>query len=121
MSNMFAQSEHYDIHPKFPHNATAEEQQLLRTWYRNVKTSTPPTGPVTAVSEFQPMGGVLVAYPLGIPVNLVSELSFVTSVKVIVNSGYDSVSAKSYFSANGVNMDNAQFWLVRHDSYWTRD
>lgn len=121
MSNMFAQSEHYDIHPKFPHNATAEEQQLLRTWYQNVKTSTPPTGPVTAVSEFQPMSGVLVAYPLGIPVNLVSELSFITSVKVIVNSGYDSVSAKSYFSANGVNMDNVQFWLVRHDSYWTRD
>lgn len=119
--SVFAQSEHYDIHPKFTHHATPEEQQLLKTWYRNVQATTPPTGPVSAIAEFQPMGGVMIAYPLGIPVNLVSELSFVTSVKVLVSSAYDSLSAKSYFTSNGVNMSNVQFWLINHDSYWTRD
>ena len=75
----FSQSEHY-AKPAFPYHATAEEQQMLKTWYRNVKDGPVPTAPVTAIAEFQPMGGVMVAYPLGIPVNLVSELSFITKV-----------------------------------------
>ena len=107
--------------PAFPHHATAEEQQMLKTWYRNVKDGPVPAAPVTAIAEFQPMGGVMVAYPLGIPVNLVSELSFITKVKVLVYPASDSNTVKTYFASSGVNMDNVSFWVVNHDSYWTRD
>lgn len=116
----FSQSEHY-AKPAFPYHATAEEQQMLKTWYRNVKDGPVPTAPVTAIAEFQPMGGVMVAYPLGIPVNLVSELSFITKVKVLVYPASDSNTVKTYFAASGVNMDNVSFWVINHDSYWTRD
>ena len=116
----FSQSEHY-AKPAFPYHATAEEQQMLKTWYRNVKDGPVPTAPVTAIAEFQPMGGVMVAYPLGIPVNLVSELSFITKVKVLVYPASDSNTVKTYFASSGVNMDNVSFWVVNHDSYWTRD
>lgn len=116
----FSQSEHY-AKQAFPYRATAEEQQMLKTWYRNTEFTTPPPGPITAIAEFQPMGGVMIAYPLGIPVNLVSELSFITHVQVLVNNASDSNTAKTYFAANGVNMDNVSCWVVPHDSYWTRD
>ena len=116
----FSQSEHY-AQPAFPHHATVEERQMLKTWYRNVKDGPVPTAPVTAIAEFQPMGGVMVAYPLGIPVNLVSELSFITKVKVLVYPASDSNTVKTYFASSGVNMDNVSFWVINNDSYWTRD
>ena len=116
----YAQSEHY-ARQNFSYRATAEEQELLKTWDCNTNFTTPPAGPVSAIAEFQPMGGVMISYPLGIPVNLVSELSFVTHVQVLVNTASDSNTAKTYFAASGVNMDNVSCWVVNHDSYWTRD
>jgi len=122
---IFAQNEqiHYDIHPKFPHHATAEEQQMIPylSQQAHLRDAVYPTAPVTAVAEFQPMGGVMIAYPLGIPVSLVRELSQIIPVKVLVNSASDSNQAKSYFNNQQVNMANVQFWRIQHDSYWTRD
>lgn len=122
---IFAQNEqiHYDIHPKFPHHATAEEQQMI-PWLSqqaHLRDAVYPAAPVTALAEFQPMGGVMIGYPLGIPVSLVRELAEVTQVRVLVNSASDSNQAKNYFNSNQVNMANVQFWKIQHDSYWTRD
>ena len=122
---VFAQSEaqHYDTHPKFPHHATAEERQMIPylSQQAHLRDAQTPIAPVTAVAEFQPMGGVMIAYPLGIPVALVRELSEITQVKVLVNSPNDSTQARNYFVSNQVNMGNLEFWLIQHDSYWVRD
>lgn len=122
---VFAQNEqiHYDIHPKFPHHATAEERLMIPylSQQAHLRDAVYPAAPATAVAEFQPMGGVMVAYPLGIPVALVRELSLITQVKVLVDSPADSNQARNYFNNNQVNMDNVQFWRIEHDSYWTRD
>ena len=125
LCTLSAQNEqiHYDTHPKFPHHATAEEKLMIPylSQQAHLRDAVYPASPVTAISEFQPMGGVLIAYPLGIPVELVRELSQITQVKVIVNGRSDSVQAKSYFNNNQVNMDNVRFWKITHDSYWVRD
>jgi len=125
LSAVFAQNEqiHYDIHPKFPHHATAEEQMMIPflSQQAHLRDAVYPAAPATAVAEFQPMGGVMIAYPLGIPVSLVRELSQVTQVRVLVNSASDSNQAKTYFNSQQVNMANVQFWKIQHDSYWTRD
>ena len=122
-SLVFAQSEHYDLHPAFPHYLTAEEQLLMHTLpekaIRNATTA--PQGPVNALAEFQPMMGVMIRYPLGIPVNLVAQLSQITQVKVLVGSTYQMNNANSYFTQNGVNMSNVELWNIPNDSYWTRD
>jgi len=122
---IFAQSEaqHYDTHPKFPHHATAEERLMIPylSQQAHLRDAQTPTSPVTAVAEFQPMGGVMIAYPLGIPVTLVRELSQITQVKVLVNDATDSAGAAQYFATNQVTMTNVQFWLINHDSYWVRD
>ena len=114
---------HYDTHPKFPHHATAEEKMMIPylSQQAHLRDAVYPASPVSAISEFQPMGGVMIAYPLGIPVELVRELSQITQVKVIVNGRQDSIQAKNYFTSSQVNMDNVRFWQIRHDSYWVRD
>ena len=122
---IFGQTEacHYDTHPKFPHHATVEEKMMIPylSQQAHLRDAVYPTAPVNAIAEFQPMSGVLIGYPLGIPVSLVRELSEIIPVKVIVSSGNDSLQAKNYFSNNQVNMSNIQFWLIHHDSYWVRD
>lgn len=121
--SVVAQSEavHYDINPKFPHYATAEERLLAPTLSQNARGSQYPTAPVSAVAEFQPMSGVLIAYPLGVPVSLVRELSKITKVKVLINPSADSVQIKNYFSYSQVSTENVEFWTIEHDSYWVRD
>ena len=122
---LFAQNEqiHYDVHPKFPHHATAEEKMMIPylSQQAHLREAFYPSAPVSAIAEFQPMGGVMIAYPLGIPVELVRELSQITQVKVLVDTPSDSMQACNYFNNNQVNMANVQFWLIQHDSYWTRD
>ncbi len=117
------EQKHYDIHPKFPHHATAEERMMMPylSQRAHLRDAVYPPAPVSALAEFQPMGGVMVTYPLGIPADLVRELSQITQVRVLVNSASDSVQARNYFNYQQVNLDNVRFWIINHDSYWTRD
>ena len=125
LGSLFGQSDsiHYDMHPKYPHYATAEERLMIPSLSQqaHLRDAVYPTAPVSALAEFQPMGGVMIAYPLGIPVSLVRELSEIIPVKVIISNGNDSIQAKNHFNSNQVNMSNIQFWLINHDSYWVRD
>ena len=106
-----------------PYHATPEEQRLLPTWYEHVRSTTPPPGPVTAISEFQPMSGVMVAYTdmFGVPVSLLREISQIAQLKVLVYPASDSNTVKGLLTSGGVNMANVEYWVINHDSYWTRD
>lgn len=117
------EARHYDTHPKYPHHATPEEKMMIPylSQQAHLRDGQTPMAPVSAVSEFQPMSGVMIAYPLGIPVSLVRELSQIISVKVLVDNPLDQAEAQNYFSNNQVNMNNIEFWPISHDSYWVRD
>jgi agmatine/peptidylarginine deiminase len=121
--SVFAQSELYDLHPAFPHHLTAEEQLLMHTLPEKAarNATAAPQGPITALAEFQPMMGVMIGYPLGIPVSFVAQLSQITQVKVLVDNSSEQYIANSRLSQHGVNMSNVEFWIIPHDSYWTRD
>ena len=80
----------------------------------------PPTGTPRFVAEFEPMQGVMIRYPLGIPESLVAQLSNNCHVYCIVESYYQS-SAQSTFQNAGVNMGNVTFVNAPSDSYWVRD
>ena len=80
----------------------------------------PPAGEPRFVAEFEPMQGVMIRYPLGIPTSLVVDLSNNCHVYCIVSSSYQS-SAQSSFQNAGVNMDNLTFVNAASDSYWVRD
>lgn len=80
----------------------------------------PPTGEPRFVAEFEPMQGVMIRYPLGIPTSLVAQLADNCHVYCIVSSSYQN-SAQNTFQSAGVNMSNVTFVNAPTDSYWIRD
>ena len=80
----------------------------------------PPTGTVRFPAEFEPMQAVTIRYPLGIPTNLVKQLSERTMVYCIVSSSQQN-SARNTFQNAGCNMSNISFKNMATDSYWVRD
>ena len=78
----------------------------------------PPTGEPRFVGEFEPMQGVMIRYPLGIPTSLVVDLANNCHVYCITTQ---QGSAQSSFQNAGVNMNNVTFVNAPSDSYWVRD
>ena len=98
----------------------SEEEMNTPVRNENFVETDPPTGTPRFVAEFEPMQGVMIRYPLGIPTSLVAQLSNNCHVYCIVSSSYQS-SAQSTFQSAGVNMSNLSFVNAPSDSYWVRD
>ena len=86
----------------------------------NFTETDPPTGTPRFVAEFEPMQGVMIRYPLGIPTSLVAQLAENCRVYCVVSSSQQS-GAQSSFQSAGVNMSNVTFVNAPSDSYWIRD
>ena len=86
----------------------------------NFVETDPPTGEPRFVAEFEPMQGVMIRYPLGIPTSLVAQLSNNCMVYCIVSTSQQNQAQNSFQSA-GVNMSNVTFVNAPTDSYWVRD
>ena len=80
----------------------------------------PPTGEPRFVAEFEPMQGVMIRYPLGIPTSLVAQMSNNCMVYCIVATQQQN-QAQSSFQNAGVNMSNVTFVNAASNSYWVRD
>jgi len=80
-----------------------------------------PEGPVNAVAEFEPMQGVLIAYPFGIPMELIVEMSEIATVTTIVENSSQQDAVSTQYQNAGVDMDHVDFLIEPHDTYWTRD
>ena len=100
-------------------NAVADEYVYVTL---NVETpgGTTPVNP-RAIAEFEPMEGVLVRYPFGVPVSLIAEMSEDVMVTTIVANAGEEATVTSTYTANGVNMTNCNFEYSPTDSYWIRD
>ncbi len=86
----------------------------------NFVETDPPTGEPRFVAEFEPMQGVMIRYPLGIPTSLVAQLSNNCMVYCIVSTSQQN-QAQNSFQGAGVNMSNVTFVNAPTDSYWVRD
>jgi agmatine deiminase len=106
------------------HQMTEEEKALMPAYLESLRgrlQSGPPLAPLRNIAEFEHMEGVLIAYPLGIPVSLVAEMSEDVMVTTIVANSSSENQARNQYSSGGVNMANCNFLYAPHDSYWTRD
>ena len=96
------------------HYLSAEEMQTpLRSSF-NLSETPAPTDP-RFVAEFEPMQGVMIRYPLGIPVSLVKSLAENCQVYCIVTQSQQS-SARSSFNNAGVNMNRVTFVIANTNS-----
>ena len=98
----------------------SEEEMYDTSRGMNFVETDPPTGEPRFVAEFEPMQGVMIRYPLGIPESLVVQLANNCRVYCIVSTSYQS-QAQNTFQNAGVNMDNLTFVNAPSDSYWVRD
>ena len=98
----------------------SEEEMNTPVRAINFTETPPPTGEPRFVAEFEPMQGVMIRYPLGIPTNLVAQLSNNCMVYCIVSNSQQG-QAQSSFQSAGVNMSNVTFVNAQSDSYWVRD
>ena len=98
----------------------SEEEMYDTSRGMNFAETDPPAGEPRFVAEFEPMQGVMIRYPLGIPTSLVAQLADNCMVYCIVSTSYQS-QAQSSFQSAGVNMNNVTFVNAQSDSYWVRD
>jgi agmatine deiminase len=110
---------------KLTHEMTEAEKALMPAYLENLAqqraiTSAPPAT-VRGIAEFEPMEGVLIAYPLGIPTTVVKEMADDIMVYTLVASATDQNRAISAYTSAGVNLSNCTFIIATTDSYWTRD
>ncbi len=104
-----------------PIGLTDDEKTRLHEIGINHTVTAPPVGQLRNCAEWEPSEGVIIRYPLGIPVSLVAEMSENEMVTVIVSSSYYANQATSTFTSGGVNMSNIQYFYASTDSWWTRD
>ena len=98
----------------------SEEEMYDTSRGMNFVETDPPAGEPRFVAEFEPMQGVMIRYPLGIPTSLVVQLANNCHVYCVVSTSYQS-QAQSNFQNAGVNMDSVTFVNAPTDSYWIRD
>ena len=107
---------------KYPSHrlSEGEAQQVQENAKRFVPTP-PPTGEIINMAEFMPSQGVLITYPLTIPVSLVKDMANVATVVTLVDNASYENSARTAFTNAGVNMNNVEFIREATNSQWTRD
>lgn len=86
-----------------------------------LRLSDPPPGPVRQPAEFEPMEGVMIRYPLGIPYTLIKEMAEDTKVVTIVLDQAEQLIVEAEYASNGVNLGNCTFLHAPSDTHWTRD
>lgn len=80
-----------------------------------------PIPPVRYIAEFEPMQGILIRYPLGIPYALIRDFSEHTIVYTIVANQTTMNNAVANYIQNDVNINNCQFIIAPTNSFWVRD
>ncbi len=84
-------------------------------------TDDPPPQPSINPAEWERMTGVLIRYPLGLPYNLIAEMSEDVTVVTIVSSETQVQQVLVSYENNGVNTANCEWLIAPSNSIWTRD
>ena len=113
----YAQNTHSD--PLLMRDPTVgENTDILRN--NRFEETDPPTGEPRFVAEFEPMQGVTIRYPLGIPESLVAAFADNCQVYCIVSDSCQN-EAFQVFTEVGVNMNHVTFVIAPTDDFFVRD
>jgi len=106
-----------------PHYMTADELLRVDEIGKNFVETSPPTGEVRNIAEFEQMEGVLITYDgsFGIPLSAIAEMSQDCKVTTIVSGSGQQTTVTNLFNSNGVNISNCNFLYSTIDSWWARD
>jgi agmatine deiminase len=88
---------------------------------RNFVETEPPEGQIRNVAEYDPMQGVLVRYPFGVPVSVMKEIAEDVTLVVICEDAGEKNEVTNTFNNYGVNINNVEFLYAKTNSWWVRD
>ncbi len=118
------------IEELLPHHETREEiawrsargarRRLGGDPATRVAADPPPASPIRGCAEWEPMTGVLVRFPLGLPYALLRDMDDQVTLHVIVTNSL-LATAQANLAANGVDMDRVEFLVEPNNSIWVRD
>lgn len=78
-------------------------------------------GSIRQPAEFEPLRGVMVTYPLLVPVSLVAEIAESDELVTMVQDAAAELTARAQYLQAGVNLANCSFIIQANESHWTRD
>ena len=81
----------------------------------------PPPQPAVNPAEFEPMSGVIVAFPPPVPMELVAEISEDANVMSVVPDESTMQSAINAYGSYGVNLNNCTFLICPANAGLARD
>jgi len=81
----------------------------------------PPPQPAINPGEFEPMSGVIVAFPPPVPMELIAEISEDANVMSVVPDEITMQSAINAYTSNNVNIDNCTFLICPANAGLARD
>ncbi len=73
------------------------------------------------VAEWEPMRGVLIRHPFGIPINLIWSMAETDTLYILVQNNAAQNQAINTLSASNVNLAHCVFITAATNSHWTRD
>jgi agmatine deiminase len=106
---------------KFKHMLSADEEKRMNEVGKSFIETAPPQSSARNIAEFEPMNGVLVRYPFGIPLALIKSLAEEDTVITIVADALEETTVRVQYQTVGVDLDKCKFLHTNTDSYWTRD
>jgi agmatine deiminase len=105
----------------YKHMLSADEEKRNNEIGKSfIETPKPQYAPRN-IAEFEPMSGVLVRYPFGIPLALIKSLAEEDTVITIVASASQETTVRVQYQTAGVDLNKCRFLHTSTDSYWTRD
>jgi agmatine/peptidylarginine deiminase len=114
-SNLAGEIEEFD-------KAEFFRERLSRLPILTGRADDPPPQPVIAVAEWEPSTGVLISYPLWIPIELVAEMAEDVEVMSVVRSEVQMNQALEDYINAGVDTSNCTFLITGSPpGPWTRD
>ncbi len=106
---------------KYMHMLSPDEKEMKGRIGRSFTETDSPFGDVRNIAEFEPMEGVLVRYPFGIPLTLIKSLADKDTVITIVSNESEKDQVIHQYESNSIDLSSCKFIIANSDSYWTRD
>ena len=106
---------------KYKHMLNNEEESRKDQIGKSFIATDPPAQFVRNIAEFEPMSGVLVRYPFGIPLELIKSFAEKDTVFTIVANSTEETTVRNQYQSIGIDLNLCKFLHINTDSYWTRD
>jgi len=105
----------------YKHMLNSIEEITQPNGWKSFIVTDPPEQGARNIAEFEPMTGVMVRYPFGVPIQLIKSLAEKDTVFTLVANATEENAVRNQYTSAGIDLNVCKFIHIYTDSYWTRD